>query len=81
MAKDKVKCPFSNKLCIECALYRGRHMNLCYVHDYHGYMGVAKRRETAKSFEIPAKIAARPFDPFEILIKERKGATLDADRR
>ena len=43
MAKDKVMCPFSNKLCKECALYRGRHMNLCYIPDYRGYLGVNKR--------------------------------------
>jgi len=81
MAKEKVKCPFSNKLCKECALYRGRHVNLCYCSDYRGYLGVAKKPAETKSFEIPKKIAARPFDPFEILIKERKGANFNADRR
>ena len=81
MAKDRVMCPFSNKLCKECALYRGRHLNLCYIPDYRGYLGVRKRPGENKSFEIPAKIAARPFDPYEILLKERKGAAIDADRR
>jgi hypothetical protein len=81
MAKDKVKCPFSNQLCKECALYRGRHMNLCYIRDYRGYLGVNKRPAEQKSFEIPKNIAARPFDPFEILIKERKGVMPNADRR
>jgi hypothetical protein len=81
MAKDKVKCPFSNKLCVECALYRGRHMNLCYCTDYRGYLGVAKQPAESKSINIPAKIAARPFDPYEILIKERGEAFKNADRR
>ena len=81
MAKDKVMCPFSNKLCKECALYRGRHLNLCYIPDYRGYLGVNKRPAENKSFEIPEKIAARPFDPYEILIKERREAKIDADRR
>jgi hypothetical protein len=81
MAKDRVMCPFSNKLCKECALYRGRHLNLCYIPDYRGYLGVGKRTGENKSFEIPDKIAARPFDPYEILLKERKGAIQDADRR
>ena len=75
MAKDKVKCPFSNKLCKECALYRGRHLNLCYIPDYRGYLGVNKQPCVNKSFEIPKNIAAKPFDPFEILIKERKEYT------
>ena len=79
MAKDRVMCPFSNKLCKECALYRGRHMNLCYIPDYRGYLGVNKRPVENQSFKIPAKIAARPFDPYEILIKERKEAKIDAD--
>ena len=81
MAKDKVKCPFSNKLCKECALYRGRHMNLCYVQDYRGYLGESKKPAVNRPFEIPKNIAAKPFDPYEILVKERKGVMLDADRR
>ena len=80
MAKDKVKCPFSNKICRECALYRGRHMNLCYIPDYRGYLGVNRQPTVEKSFDVPKKIAAKPFDPFEILIKERK-EMLNADRR
>ena len=74
-------CPFSNKLCKECALYRGRHMNLCYIPEYRGYLGVHKRPVENKSFEIPKNIAAKPFDPFEILIQERKGVMINADRR
>ena len=81
MAKDKMKCPFSNKLCKECGLYRGRHMNLCYVHDYRGYLGENKKPAVNRSFEIPKNIAAKPFDPYEILVKERKGVMFDADRR
>ena len=79
MAKDKVICPFSNKLCIECALYRGRHVNLCYCSDYRGYLGVGKRSVEQKLPKIPLKIAARRFDPYEVLAKERQEAKIDAD--
>jgi len=54
MAKDKMKCPFSNKLCRNAAC-TGRHMNLCYVHDYRGYLGENKKPAVNRSFEIPKK--------------------------
>ena len=81
MAKDKVNCPFSNKLCKECALYRGRHMNLCYIPEYRGYLGVNRKPAVAESIGVPKNIAAKSFDPFEILIQERKGVIINADRR
>ena len=81
MAKDKVNCPFSNKLCKECALYRGRHVNLCYVSEYRGHLGVNRKPAVAESIGVPKNIAAKSFDPYEILVKERKGVMLDADRR
>ena len=31
MAKTSITCPFSNKACIECAIYRGRHFYLCFA--------------------------------------------------
>lgn len=74
MAKDKVMCPFSGKLCIECALYRGRHVNLCFCERYRGYLGAGKKPDTDVNFEIPAKIAARQFDPYETLLKEQREA-------
>jgi hypothetical protein len=79
MAKDRVICPFSNKLCIECALYRGRHVNLCYCSDYRGYLGVGKHRVEKKSINIPKNIAARPFDPYEVIRKEQMEANVNAD--
>ena len=27
-------CPFSNKACVECAIYRGRHFYLCFAKAY-----------------------------------------------
>ena len=34
MLKSTVKCPISEKACINCALYRGRHFNLCFQDHY-----------------------------------------------
>jgi hypothetical protein len=38
MAKTPMRCPFNDKLCIECTLYRGRHYYLCNCEHYRGYI-------------------------------------------
>jgi hypothetical protein len=38
MAKEDMLCPFSGKLCRECALYRGRHYYLCFSKKYRGHL-------------------------------------------
>ncbi len=42
MAKTEMLCPFTNKLCGECALYRGRHYYLSLCKQYRGYIGKSK---------------------------------------
>jgi hypothetical protein len=75
MAKERMICPFSNRLCEECALYRGRHYYLCFCQKYRGYLGqpgeAAKGNSTfvpgARSngnFEIPSIIPTNAIDPF-----------------
>ena len=34
MAKDVTVCPFSRGVCRECAVFRGRHLELCAFHNY-----------------------------------------------
>jgi hypothetical protein len=36
MAKRFMSCPFSNRACIECAIYRGRHSQVCFASKYRG---------------------------------------------
>jgi hypothetical protein len=78
MAKEKVLCPFSNKLCEECALYRGRHYYICYCHSYRGYLGGKKKshgqfgKKTLPGFEMP-DIKTNAMDPF-IKLKQEEGA-------
>ena len=36
MAKLLMICPFSNRMCMECGVYRGRHFYLCSVKGNHG---------------------------------------------
>ena len=42
MAKRSLLCPFSNRLCSECPLYRGRHRYLDLCQRYRGYIGRSK---------------------------------------
>ncbi len=87
MAKTKMMCPFSNKLCEECALYRGRHYFLCFCEKYRGYL--EEPGETTKSttshasglssknkFEIPPIKPRSAIDPFAIIMKEREAYLL-----
>jgi len=37
MTKTAMACPFSNKTCMECGLYRGRHHNLSFSKEYRGF--------------------------------------------
>jgi hypothetical protein len=38
MAKTNMLCPFSNRLCSECPLYRGRHYYLSLCRNYRGHI-------------------------------------------
>jgi hypothetical protein len=81
MAKEKMICPFSKRLCEECAQYRARHYYLCFHAEYRGYLGMpgnAAKEELARAregrsapgrrgqFEIPAVIRNSAMDPFAI---------------
>lgn len=63
MAKERMVCPFSNRLCEECALYRGRHYYLCFCREYRGYLGI--RGEVTRQGHVPSP-ATRPNGKFEI---------------
>jgi len=75
MAKERMICPFSNRICEECVLYRGKHYYLCFCQEYRGYLGrpgevtqedsrpVPGARSNGK-FEIPSKISTHAIDPF-----------------
>ena len=47
MAKTRMRCPFTNKLCDECAVYRGRHYYLSLCPQFRGYIP-APRVETGR---------------------------------
>jgi hypothetical protein len=67
MVKAGMICPFSNNACTECALYRGRHLYLCFSKDHRrskwdmpGHSTAAfpeARVESDKTFGMPTDIS------------------------
>jgi hypothetical protein len=81
MAKAEMICPFSSKLCKECALYRGRHYYLCFCKRYRGYVGKSGRvanisapctsgAGSSKGFEMPPIRHPSAVDPFSMPLKD-----------
>jgi len=75
MSKEDMLCPFSGKLCRECALYRGRHYYLCFSKKYRGHLEKPEgstnetnpctfKIKSYGHFKIPVKIP-NAIDPFE----------------
>ena len=60
MAKTKMLCPFTNELCQECPMYRGRHYYLCFHTKYRGHL-----EERGKKFK-PRTWQTEPQPKFEI---------------
>ncbi len=65
-------CPFSGRLCRDCAIYTGRHYFLCYSKKYRGSLGLWSEGERERlhqkperAFEIP-EINVRALDPFDL---------------
>jgi hypothetical protein len=67
MAKEKMLCPFSGKLCQECPLYRGRHYYLCFSKSYRGHLEnageTAEESNPAEPVWEPAEMPSA-VDPF-----------------
>ena len=83
MAKIKMMCPFSGRLCQDCSLYRGRHYYLCFCGRYRGCInedretvGVAVSQDSEPDdkdrFEIPTEKLTSAFDPLAVIFKEIK---------
>jgi len=67
MAKFEMLCPFSEKICNECPLYRGRHYYLCFNTKYRGYLADQKKGNKqstglrgVKNFDMPENLTPSP---------------------
>ncbi|HOS60474.1 MAG TPA: hypothetical protein PK661_10290 [Syntrophorhabdaceae bacterium] len=49
MAKEKMVCPISKGMCVDCAIYRGRHYYLCFSRGYHGCLLESEEIEQLKN--------------------------------
>ena len=74
MAKKNMICPFTGKLCRDCAIYRGRHYYLCFSKKYRGYLGEpggdnssnnsdTSEAERVIQIQVPVKMSSA-IDPF-----------------
>ena len=83
MAKAEMICPFSGKLCKECALYRGRHYYLCFCKQYRGYVKQTGRVSKVSApissgvnpssrFEMPSIRTTSAIDPFTTPLRDVK---------
>jgi hypothetical protein len=81
VAKTEMACPFSGKLCKECAVYRGRHYYLCFCGQYRGHVeqsGKANKVSAPFSsgvnpssrFDMPSIPATGIIDPFTLPLKD-----------
>ena len=68
MAKTKMICPFSGKLCEECPMYRGRHYYLCFAKKYRGYLGDKEDMATEDRLPVDAKDAHKTTNDFRLPI-------------
>jgi hypothetical protein len=52
MAKKPMFCPFTDRICVECPLYRGRHYYVCYCKNYRGYIKSKNEITTENKLEL-----------------------------
>jgi len=56
MSRNTTVCPFSKMICRECAIYRGRHVELC---------AASKNRASGKATEKPRRGSSAVFTCWE----------------
>ena len=68
MAKVNMMCPFSEVLCKDCPVYRGRHYYLCFCEKYRGCLPEAIKdlpmsKHSNGKYEMPSLPASKK-DPY-----------------
>jgi hypothetical protein len=68
MAKTKMICPFSGKICEECPMYKGRHYYLCFAKKYRGYLEDKKDNAAQEKSPVGAKEPRKVSDDYRLPI-------------
>jgi len=67
MAKTPMRCPFNDKLCKECQIYRGRHYYLCTCKQYRCYIKTnTKVNALNQSPNIDMTAIKKLFEPWSV---------------
>jgi hypothetical protein len=67
MAKLPMRCPFNEKMCEECQLFRGRHYYLCTNKNYRGYIKSDKKIDTGGNNKpLDMDMIKRLFEPWSV---------------
>jgi hypothetical protein len=67
MAKLPMLCPFNEKMCEECQLYRGRHYYLCTNEHYRGYIKSRKKvKRDTNVKQVNIETIKRLFEPWSV---------------
>ena len=76
MAKLPMRCPFNEKMCEECQLYRGRHYYLCANEHYRGY--IKSERKVKRDINVAPldiKTIKRLFEPWSVTDNKLDGTS------
>ena len=87
MAKIRMLCAFSGKLCKECPVYRGRHYYLCFCDEYRGHLDELDKAggtvapldsglTAARKFEVPFIEPGSAIDPFVTIDERGEGGSI-----
>jgi len=67
MAKTPMRCPFNEKMCKECQIYRGRHYYLCANEHYRGHIKTNQSTDpTHPSPNMDMTAIKKIFEPWSV---------------
>jgi hypothetical protein len=80
MEQQFMTCPFSKGKCIQCAIYRGRHAEICFAAGYHGgeFRNLMRDRAKAKSGSTNVKFEFPDIPDCSARLKDVEDCVIDS---